>query len=344
MNATKVTYTADGRTKVFYFNFPYFQKDDIVLVVNDGEPLPRFAIYTGKPNSAAAYPYTGGAVRFPAAPAAGTKIEIRRELVMARPCDYQPTMRICPEDLNRDFNFNLENMKDFRRILDDLKDKINALADNTDLLASIDKINTAVADLAQIGDINNIATLDDIAPIAEAVTALAVRVSDLEDRPAGGTDNNGQIQAAIAELNTTVSALESAVAAINNRLNDATPATPLLNYTDSFGNLCARYIETDSDIIATGIAGSEFIEGWYKINKKTRWVEQGAQNRDQSAAINTINLLVPLADATYSLQVTPYTESAVGISADTREKTSSSFRVVKADKWNWIYWESRGLY
>jgi hypothetical protein len=33
---------------------------------------------------------------------------------MQRPCDYQPTVPVTPADLNLDFDFNLENMRDFR--------------------------------------------------------------------------------------------------------------------------------------------------------------------------------------------------------------------------------------
>ncbi len=111
---TKINYIADGKTKVFHFEFPFYQRDDIIVAIDGCTQAPGFAINIGKPNPTGTFPYNGGLVRFGTAPTQGTKIEIWRELVMQRPCDYQPTDQPRADELNRDFNFNLENMKDFR--------------------------------------------------------------------------------------------------------------------------------------------------------------------------------------------------------------------------------------
>lgn len=111
---TKKSYTANGRDKSFRFDFPFYRPADIVVIVDGDRNAPGFAVEIGKPNDTAAFPYNGGYVVFGVAPRDGTAIEIHRELVMARPCDYQSTSEIEPHNLNKDFDFNLENMRDFR--------------------------------------------------------------------------------------------------------------------------------------------------------------------------------------------------------------------------------------
>lgn len=110
-NMYKISYVADGMTTEFAFSFPFFQTADVCVAINEkiGTPDQNFAVM---PNE----DFTGGNVVFDEAPAAGTKLDILRQISLSRIIDYQPTKTIDPEDLNSDFNFLLSAFQDLRQI------------------------------------------------------------------------------------------------------------------------------------------------------------------------------------------------------------------------------------
>lgn len=286
---TKVSYTANGKTKVFYFDFPFFQKDDICVAVDGNTDATGFSIQIGKPNTTATFPYTGGSVEFGTAPRAGTVIEISRQFVMERPCDYQSMGHADPEDLNRDFNFNLENMKDFRHLLTEFAQKYGSL-NNIDILMT--KIDAALDALEEYGDITNLASktelATEIAQVMQQIQALDAQAETIGADIAGILETNQNIQQQINALQDR----PSGESIIRNETN----------YTDENGNVCATYIETETEILATGITGTSFKNGWYKKNKLTNWVEQGGY----SATTNTgdgakIKMPVTMNDINYKL-------------------------------------------
>ncbi len=107
-------YIGDGTTAVFHFNFPFFNQDDIHVAVNNNPVITGVAVDIDEPNPHSDIPYNGGAVSFAVPPEDGAEIKIWRKIAMVRPCDYQATVQPTANELNRDFNFNLENMRDFR--------------------------------------------------------------------------------------------------------------------------------------------------------------------------------------------------------------------------------------
>lgn len=106
----KITYTGDGVTCEFLFTFPFFQEADICVAVD--ESILNATDFGVCPNE----DLTGGTVVFTEPPSDGSRIDIFRQVTLSRVIDYQPTAKIDPEDLNTDFNFLLEALRDIRQI------------------------------------------------------------------------------------------------------------------------------------------------------------------------------------------------------------------------------------
>lgn len=286
---TKVSYTANGQAKVFYFDFPFFQKDDIRVAIDGKTNATGFAIQIGKPNPTATFPYTGGSVHFGTAPKAGTVIDIWRHFVMERPCDYQALGHAEADDLNRDFNFNLENMKDFRRQLVEFSQKYDSL-NNIDILMA--KIDAAIKSIESYGEITNLVTktelTSEISQVIKEIQTLDAKTVTLSDQ--------------ITDIQESNQSIEDKITKLENRPAGETVIRNETNYTDENGNLCSTYIETDTEILASGITGTNFKNGWYKKNKLTNWLVQGGF----SATTNTsdgvrVNLPLSMREITYTL-------------------------------------------
>lgn len=300
---TKVSYTADGKIKIFYFDFPFYQKGDIVVAVNNNTNAPGFAVQIGNPNPIDVFPYTGGAVHFAVAPIRGTKIEIWREFMIVRPCDYQPMVKICPDDLNRDFNFNLENMKDFRRIVTEFAEKytdVLQLANSKDLPGKIDAV---IAEMEAFGDISAInAILNDIRADLDGLTQQVQEL--INNQP---SDNS----AVIAEIQTTLAALAVQVGNIQagglpNGADYIEHNNTYTNHTDEYGNVCATYSEDvwhsgKKDILATGITKTGVSNGWYKKDKNGMISQGGKSSTSATADGAKINMLITMKSTNYNL-------------------------------------------
>ena len=102
----KISYTGDGTSVEYAFTFPFFQNADVKVCINN--ELLDVAQYDVNPNS----DFTGGTIEFGEAPQSGASIDIFRRVSLDRVIDYQPTLKIDPEDLNADFNFLLAAIKD----------------------------------------------------------------------------------------------------------------------------------------------------------------------------------------------------------------------------------------
>lgn len=110
----KISYTGDSETIEFAFAFLFFQEED-VRVALDGEVLGT-DFYDVNVNES----FDGGTVVFATAPDADVVIDIFRKISLSRTIDYQPTVKIDPEDLNSDFNFLLEAFQDLNSVDVDL--------------------------------------------------------------------------------------------------------------------------------------------------------------------------------------------------------------------------------
>ncbi len=106
----KISYIGDGTTCDFIFAFPFFQNADIRVAI-DNRVLDSTQ-YSVTPTD----DFDGGTVTLSVAPAAGTSIDVFRQISLSRVVDYQPTAEIDPEDLNSDFNFLLEAFRDLHQI------------------------------------------------------------------------------------------------------------------------------------------------------------------------------------------------------------------------------------
>ena len=102
----KISYVGDGVTTEYLFAFPFFQDADIRVALDETVLGPEN--YGVVENDT----FDGGTVVLNVAPAPGVKIDIFRQIALSRVVDYQPTAKIDPEDLNSDFNFLLEAMRD----------------------------------------------------------------------------------------------------------------------------------------------------------------------------------------------------------------------------------------
>lgn len=108
-----VTYTGDGATTAFHFSFPFFHRDDIKVTVNDEPVLPGdYGLAMTENGPDGNVKFSGGTVHFNMPPEDGVNIVICRRIKLERQIDYQPTEKIQPSNLNRDFNFVIEALKD----------------------------------------------------------------------------------------------------------------------------------------------------------------------------------------------------------------------------------------
>ncbi len=115
----KISYTGDGENNEFVFTFPFFQDEDVRVCIDN--VLLDNTQYDVNANE----DFSGGLVVFPSAPESGKQIDIFRQISLNRIIDYQPTIKIDPEDLNSDFNFLLAAFQDFRNIDIDLSEWAN---------------------------------------------------------------------------------------------------------------------------------------------------------------------------------------------------------------------------
>lgn len=133
----KISYTANGTDTDFVFTFPFFQNADVKVAIDN--TLLDETQYAVSPNGN----FVGGLVVFDTPPASGKHIDIFREISLNRIIDYQPTVKIDPEDLNSDFNFMLAAMQDLRGVNIDLAEWENV---HDNLLNKIDYTLDVISD------------------------------------------------------------------------------------------------------------------------------------------------------------------------------------------------------
>ena len=140
----KISYVSDGENTEYSFSFPFFQNADIKVaidnvVLNDNQ-------YDVNPNDN----FDGGLVVFANAPESGKTIDIFRRISLNRVIDYQPTLKIDPEDLNSDFNFLVSAFQDLQNIDIDLSEWAN-IHDN--ILAQINYAVEVITDTLSGGSV-----------------------------------------------------------------------------------------------------------------------------------------------------------------------------------------------
>ena len=147
-----IKYTGDGQTTEFNFVFPFFKSADVIVSVNS-EILPSGSFNVNITEDVQHDGmYSGGNVIFSEAPASGAEICIWRKISLSRVIDYQPTLPIQPENLNADFNFVLEYLKDLYELDGDVANIQNGLQFLDGIQEQIEKL----------GDFGELARKDEI--------------------------------------------------------------------------------------------------------------------------------------------------------------------------------------
>jgi hypothetical protein len=178
----KTGYVANGEQTEYFFGAEckWFQSADIRVAVDGDElqaeqyavrQLPDEPEYETEEQAAAndtgRTACFGGKVILAAPPAAGAKIEIRRELSPDRTICYQQMERILPEHLNADFDY-------MREYVAELKERLDGIAD----LASLPDISEQLADARDLlASVDNLATVQQLQAVA---VALAEQLENLE--------------------------------------------------------------------------------------------------------------------------------------------------------------------
>ncbi|MBR3511219.1 MAG: hypothetical protein IKN73_04120 [Alphaproteobacteria bacterium] len=152
----KISYVSDGENTEYDFSFPFFQNADIKVAI-DNVVLDENQ-YDVNPND----DFSGGIVVFSVAPESGKTIDIFRRISLNRVIDYQPTLKIDPEDLNSDFNFLVAAFQDLQNVDIDLSEWAN-VHDNllTQINYAVDVIKDTLSGGAVLGLFNNLLTVLD---------------------------------------------------------------------------------------------------------------------------------------------------------------------------------------
>lgn len=183
LNMQKVSYIYSGETRTFYFNFPYFEKSNIVVTV-DNKSAPAYNVIGNKGGLNPDFPFTSGRIVFEKPLKKFKTITIERHLPYVRPVDFQPTAQITPSALNLDMNYTMELLKDIKDEFDSFREKYADIVDKEStnlLLEKIALVNQNIAEVSeQIESVDGITDLpDDVAELQEALSGLSGNLSDL---------------------------------------------------------------------------------------------------------------------------------------------------------------------
>ena len=180
----KVSYIYGGETRTFYVDFPYFEKSNIVVTV-DNKPAPAYNVIGNKGGSNPDFPFTYGRIVFEKPLKKFETITIERHLPYVRPVDFQPVAKITPAALNLDMNYTMELLKDIKDEFDTFGEKFADIVDKEStnlLLEKIALVNQNIATLSdQIAALDGISTiLDDIDDLQGAVSSHDDQIGDLQ--------------------------------------------------------------------------------------------------------------------------------------------------------------------
>lgn len=217
----KFSFIADGKTKDFFFTFPFFTKQDVVIHVNH-KTASRYTLYCIDAGMNADVPFTGGRVHFNKPPKATDVITICRRLELKRHVDYQPTQALTPMLMNQDMNFMLEILKDMKNELLGFADKYAEITnkdENNLLLSRIDAVNHEIDNVTNEINITReqIIALGDIQSIHDSINALNTAVLSLNT--------------ALDTTNSNISVLENFKADVSDYVIESQAPNSGNNYT-----------------------------------------------------------------------------------------------------------------
>ena len=190
----KVSYTGDGSTTEFAFNFPYYEDTNIIVTKNN-QTATGYSIIGTSGGLDADIPYTGGKVVFDTAPTILETITISRYLPRTRSVDYQPLAKIDPTTLNQDMNYMMEVLKDMQDDLTTFRTQYESIVNKTETTQLLNKIanvteemadtNQNIEDFYQAVEDKHIMSTDDF--YAHATNCITTIPQDVQLTLASGT-------------------------------------------------------------------------------------------------------------------------------------------------------------
>ena len=210
----KITFIGDGKTKDFYFSFPYFTKNDVVVELN-GAPTTGFGLYCVSNGLNADIPFSGGRVCFTKPPKVASVISIHRKLELNRHVDYQPTKPINTMVLNQDMNFMMEVLRDIKTDMQDFADKysdITGKESTQTVLKRIDIVMAAIDNVSQeideFGDISSVHSSikelkDSVVKLKQTLESVNTNIEGLSSFRNGVLDYVVEMQTPNADNNYT---------------------------------------------------------------------------------------------------------------------------------------------
>lgn len=207
----KHNFIGDGKTKHFYFTFPFFTKNDVIVEIN-GKVATDFGLYCTLNTLNADIPFSGGKVSFTKAPKTADIITIYRKLELNRVVDYQPSAKISPVVLNQDMNFMLEVLKDMQNKLVEFASKYSEIMDKESTQVLLTQIN---------------AVTDEITNVISEITNIRTEIADLGD---------------ISSIQSNISSLNNSINTLNGAIDDANAnIATLRNFHDGVHDYVIEY-------------------------------------------------------------------------------------------------------
>ena len=269
----RVTYIYSGETQTFYFNFPYIEKNNIVVTV-DGKPAPAYNVIGVKGGLNPDFPFSSGRIVFVKPLKMFQSITIERHLPYERPVDFQPTAKISPMDLNLDMNNTIELLKDLKDEVDDLRNKYKDITDKEqidNLLEKIELVNQNIATLSeQIAALDGISDImDDIDDLQESVSTQGGQIDDLQtsvnnfnqNPPRTIPDYSATPTALSTDTNTWITVSQAGALHVKFTTTNAVSwLTVALGTEDNYISLASHVNENDriSDVLYNIQAGQKF--------------------------------------------------------------------------------------
>lgn len=193
----KQTCIGNGRNKNFFFTFPFFSPDEVIVKINDISAA-GYGLFCDQGVSNQDFPFIGGHIKFTKPPKPTDIITIERKLKYNRVIDYQETAKIQPSILNQDMNYFFESLKDIKSILDELNENYAEITDIqslNDLKSRITAVTEQIDNFAE-----QIESIGDITTIQTNINNLSQSVSDLASAITTHTTNIGTNTNDIAAL------------------------------------------------------------------------------------------------------------------------------------------------
>lgn len=194
---TKQTYIGNGRNKNFYFTFPFFSPDEVLVKINDIVAV-EYGLFCNQGVSNSDFPFTGGHVKFTKPPKPTDIVTIERNLQYNRIIDYQETAKINPTTLNQDMNYFFESLKDIKSILNEFNEKYAEFTDTESANDLKERITAVTEQIDNLGDISTINT--NISELGTSITNLTNSLNGLAATVGTHTTDIGALQSSVSDI------------------------------------------------------------------------------------------------------------------------------------------------